>query len=338
MSSSSPIFAITNLTQQFNGITVLDIPHLTFEKGKIYCFYGPNGAGKTTLFEILTRLQTPRQGTILFHEQEIFPGDQGLANLRSQVTLVNQDPLLFDTTVERNVDYGLRVRKMAKSMRKKRVAECLELVALQGFHKRKARHLSGGETQRVAIARALAIQPEVLFLDEFLANIDQANRDLLEHIIHTINHQFGTTIIFTTHYLDQAYHVADEVIHLFRGKVVRSPVKNIFHGTIQKINDLSRFSTPNITIEILTAHEGPATVAIPPEVIGLSIQPLNSSMRNHFHGQITHIIDAGNHIDLRVMAGESFEVAITKESFHEMDLYPGMSVYLYFKATSVEVF
>ncbi len=332
------VFEIHDLTQKFDGNTVLDIPHFSFNRGKIYCLYGPNGAGKTTLFELLTLLRKPHKGKMLFNGKEIYPGEEGLPELRAHVTLVHQDPLLFDTTVERNVDYGLRVRKVEKETRKKRVAECLRLVGLDGFQKRKARQLSGGEAQRVAIARALAIQPDVLFLDEFSANIDQANRDLLEQIIRTINQQFGTTVILTTHYIDQAYRVADEVIHLFRGKIVQSPIKNLFHGTIEKINDISRFSTQNISIEIVSSREGRASIAIPSEVISISTHPFTSSMRNHFHGHITHIIDAGNHIDLKIMAGESFDVAITKESFHEMGLYPGMPIYLYFKATSVEVF
>lgn len=333
-----PIFEVVGLTQRFDERVVLDIQHLTFESGKIYCLYGPNGSGKTTLFDILTLLRVPTTGKFLFDGQEIYPNGTGVADLRSRVTLVHQDPLLFDTTVERNVDYGLRIRKIPKEQRKRRVAECLRLVGLDGLQKRKARHLSGGETQRVAIARALAIHPAALFLDEFSANVDHANRSVLESIIRRINAQFGTTIIFTTHYMDQAYRVADEVIHLFRGKSVASPVKNIFHGIVEKEEEVSRFSNERISFYVISSYEGQATATIPAEVITLSAHPLESSMRNCLQGYITHIIDAGDHIDLKVMAGESFEVTITKRSFHEMGLHPGMPMYLNFKASSVEVY
>jgi tungstate transport system ATP-binding protein len=337
-SAKMPIFEVSNLTQIFDGNVVLDIQNLTFTPGKIYCLYGPNGSGKTTLFEILTLLRKPNRGSILFQGKEVFPGADGVADLRSQVTLVHQDPLLFDTTVEKNVDYGLRIRKVEKEKRRARVAECLHLVKLDGFQKRKARQLSGGEAQRVAIARALAIQPTVLLLDEFSANIDEANRRIVESIIRTIKDQFGTTIIFTTHYIDQAYRVADEVIHFFRGKPVRSPVKNVFHGIIEKRDNISRFQNEHIKMYVISSYEGNASVAIPSEVITISTHPLESSMRNCLHGHITHIIDAGNHVDLQVMAGENFYVTITKESFHNMRLHPGMSVYLNFKAASVEVY
>lgn len=336
--TNNPVFEIADLTQVFDERMVLDIQHLTFEAGKIYCFYGANGSGKTTLFEILTRLRTPATGRIVFQGQEIYPASDGLTALRSQVTLVHQDPLLFDTTVERNVDYGLRLRKVPAEQRRHRVIECLQLVGMDGFQKRKARHLSGGETQRVAIARAFAIQPSVVFLDEFSANVDHANRNVLESIIRAINAQFGTTIVFTTHYLEQAYRVADEVIHLFRGKPVHSPVKNIFHGRIEAADEVARFSNDHISFDVVSAYSGQATVTIPAEVITLSVHPLESSMRNCLPGSITHIIDADTHIDLKILAGERFEVTITKRSFHEMELHPGMPISLNFKASSVEVY
>ncbi|PID57335.1 phosphate ABC transporter ATP-binding protein [candidate division KSB3 bacterium] len=215
----TPVFEISTLSKRYNGQTVLDIQRLVLLPQNIYCFYGPNGAGKTTLFEILVGLNTPTTGRLLFHGQEIFPGNQGRAALRQQVTLVQQDPLLFNTSVERNVDYGLRIRKHDKAFREARVEECLELVGLKGFQKRKARHLSGGETQRAAIARALSIHPTVLFLDEFSASVDEKHRSRLEGIIQKIRERLGTTVIFTTHYREQADRVADELIHLVHGRI-----------------------------------------------------------------------------------------------------------------------
>ena len=333
-----PIFEVRSLLQRYNGIVVLDVPELSILSGKIYCLYGPNGAGKTTLFEILTLLRKPEQGRLWFQGKEVFPKDDGAKELRSSVTLVHQDPLLFDTSVEKNVDYGLRIRNVDKDTRQSRVKECLQLVGLDGFQKRKARQLSGGESQRIAIARALSIRPKVLFLDEFSANVDQKHRVVLESIIRNIREQFGTTIVFTTHYIEQAYRIADEVIHLFQGRPVKSPLNNLLHGTITRKNDLCQFSTDNICFDVLSPHEGSATVAIPPSSIVISKHPFESSIRNHLTGNVTHIIDAGNHIDLKVMAGESLSVSITKESYYEMGLQPGMPVFLHFKATSVEVF
>lgn len=336
--NTPPAFEVQQLIQRYDGQTVLDIPQLALAPKKIYCVYGPNGAGKTTLFELLLLLRKPTAGRIFFQGREMYPHHKNAAALREQVTLVHQDPLLFDTSVERNVDYGLRIRKYDKALRKTRVRECLQLVGLDGFQKRKARQLSGGETQRVAIARALSFHPAVLFLDEFSANVDEKHRAHLESIIHRIREQLGTTVIFTTHYLEQAYRVADEVIHLLHGKVTHSPPKNIFHGTIHRKNDLHLFSTERVRFDVISEHEGEATVAIPAKAIAVSVRPFESSMRNRLAGRITHIIDAGGHIELNVLAGEEFKVTLTKDSYYDMQLHPGMQIYLNFKATAVKVF
>ena len=333
-----PIFELCDIIQAFDDKVVLAIPKLAFEAGKIYCLYGPNGAGKTTLFEILTLLKPPGKGQVRFQGQEAYPDAAGLAELRARVTLVQQDPLLFDTTVERNVDYGLRVRKIDRKTRKARVTECLSLVGLNGFQKRKARTLSGGEAQRVAIARALAIRPDVLLLDEFSANVDQTNRHLLEALILKIRAQFGVTIIFTTHYLDQAHRIADEVLHIFRGRIGRAPIHNLFHGTITPLEGRGQFVNAHLALDVISTYAGPASIVLPSEVIVISKQPFESSMRNHLQGRITQISDAENHVDLKVLAGENFNVTITKASFLEMGLQPGMAVYLNFKAASVEVY
>jgi molybdopterin-binding protein len=90
---------------------------------------------------------------------------------------------------------------------------------------------------------------------------------------------------------------------------------------------------------VISSHEGPASIAIPSEVISLSIHPAkSSSVRNHLRGQIMQITDAGNHIDIEVMAGERFTATITKNAFQEMGLHPGMPVYINFKASSVGVY
>ena len=334
---SHPIYEVFGLSKEFNGKQVLSIPHFAFNKGKIYCLYGSNGSGKTTLFEILTLLQKPADGRIFFRGKEVYPRGEGFSELRSKVTLIHQNPLLFDTTVEKNVDYGLRIRKVPREVRKLRVNECLKIVGLEGFQMRKSHELSGGEAQRVAIARALSIDPEVLFLDEFSTNIDNENRIIAERIIKTINKRFGTTILFTTHYLDQAYRLSDNVVHLFQGRVATSQIKNIFRGVIKRTEEGNVFKNDKLSIFVTSPVEGEAVIAVPLTIITVSMEPLASSMRNCLSGKIVHITDDGNSVILRVMSGEFFEVVITKESFRNMGLEPGKKVFLNFKASSVEI-
>ena len=177
------VYEVQNLVKEYNGRQILNVPALSFDRGRIYCLYGPNGSGKSTLFKVLTLLEKPTSGRILFNSKEIFPGDFGLNFMRSSVTLVQQNPLLFNTTVEKNVAYGLMVRNTGAKKKKQRVKECLEFVGLDGFQERKACEISGGEAQRVAIARAIAVDPDLIFLDEFSANIDSKNREVVENIV-----------------------------------------------------------------------------------------------------------------------------------------------------------
>ena len=171
---SAPVFEVRDLTKEFDGKRVLTLPHLVFERSRMVCLHGTNGSGKTTLFEILTLLQKPTTGSVHYEGREIYPRNEGFAQLREQVTMVQRNPLMFDTTVEKNVGYGLRVRRTPQAQSDRRIDECLKIVGLHGFRERRARELSGGEAQRVAIARALSINPEVLFLDEFSAGIGRS--------------------------------------------------------------------------------------------------------------------------------------------------------------------
>ncbi len=207
---------IYDLTQLYNGKKVLDIPYLAFKKGRIYGVMGPNGAGKTTLLSILGLLKRPTTGKIYFEGKDV---KIQRSYLRKHLTLVLQNPLLFDTTVEKNVAYGLKIRNIPKKDRDERIQRSLNLVGLNGFQKRRARELSGGEIQRVAIAQALAIEPKILFLDEPTANVDRENVEILEEIIKELNRKYQITVILATHNLDQSYRIADEVISLFEGKI-----------------------------------------------------------------------------------------------------------------------
>ena len=332
------IIEIKNLVHEYNGKKVLDISQLSFNKGKIYALLGPNGSGKTTLLNILGLLLKPTSGKVLFEEKDVYADRNLMNDVREKMTTVIQNPILFDTTVERNIDYGLRVRGKTKEERIDIVVDCLKMVRLDGFQKRKAKELSGGEEQRVAIARALAISPQVLFLDEFTSNVDEKSIDVLEEVIKTVNKKYSATIFLVTHDTHQAYKLADEVVNLFRGRVVQSSLENLFSGTVKKINDIYLFDTGKIKMDVVTDKEGALHAAVDPRDIIVSLQPISSSARNSYYGRISDIYDDGPRVRLGIDVGEEFKVKITKESFVEMKLSVGSNVYLTFKSSAVEIF
>lgn len=329
---------ISNLVHQYNGKTVLDIDYLSFTRGSIYAVLGHNGSGKTTLLTILGLLLKPTAGKVFFEGKDIYLHSASITAIRSTMSTVIQNPLLFDTTVENNIAYGLKIRGIPKAHRKRTVQDCLQLVGLEGFEKRKAKELSGGEAQRIAIARALAIKPQVLFLDEFTANVDEKTIALLEDVIKQVNRTDRSTIFLVTHDTHQAYRLADEVINLFQGRVVRPSLENLFRGTIEKANNLSVFDTGRMRMEVVSEKRGSAYAAIDPRDIIVSDSPLRSSARNSFYGTVSTIFDNGTCVRLVITAGEELTVKMTKDSLSEMNLAVGSKVCLTFKSTAVEVF
>ena len=168
------------------GMYIRDIPTFEMEKGKIIGLLGPNGAGKTTLMEILAFIMPPTSGEIFYKNKKVEFNGSGLIDLRKKVVLVQQNPILFTTTVFNNVEFPLKIRKVEKQKRGRIVDELLGLVGMENFREAKAHNLSGGETQRIAIAQALACSPEVILLDEPTASVDVENRINIERIISPI--------------------------------------------------------------------------------------------------------------------------------------------------------
>jgi len=333
----TPQLEIQALTKIYDGKQVLDIPHLVINKGTIYGVIGPNGAGKTTLLSILAILVPPTSGNILFDGVDVTELDQHA--LRRQITLILQNPLLFTTTVEKNIAYGLRVRGIGKQERTARVKECLRFVGLEGFEKRKTIGLSGGELQRVAIARALALNPTVLLLDEPTANVDRASVDLVEQILRDLNNSLGITIIIASHDMNQVYRLSDEVVHLIDGRLTRAPAANLLRGRVVSQNgDLFLFDTGKLRVAVLPVKPEATHVSIPPEDIIVSHNPIATSARNSFAGKISQVSDEGESVRLVVDVGEKLQVTITKRSFAEMELNVASPVYVTFKSSSVEVF
>jgi len=314
---------------------------LNFQEGKIYAIVGPNGSGKTALLNILNLLEKPDEGQIFFYDQEITnKSNSDTLEIRRRMTLVNQDPFLFHSTVYDNIAYGLKIRSIPSKVQKSRIRSALNIVGLSAFKDRKADQLSGGEAQRVVIARALVIEPEVLFLDEPTANIDQKHIDVVERIIKKIKKEIKTTVIFTTHDLSQAYRLADEVISLLDGKIIKQVQENLLWGEIVEEEDgLKRFKTMgNIKFAIVSEKIGPAYISIDPRDIILSYEPFQSSARNSFLGKTTKIIEQNHLVKLEIDIGISLVVIITRESFFEMNFNLGSKVYLTFKASAVKLY
>jgi tungstate transport system ATP-binding protein len=263
---------------------------------------------------------------------------------------------MFNTSVYDNVAYPLRVRGIDNDI-DRRVTEALELVDLEGFERRHALTLSGGEAQRVSLAQAMIFQPRVLLLDEPTANLDPRNVSIIESVVTKINQHEEVTVVMATHNIAQAEQIAYKVGVLREGVLAEvgnasellrnppeflmslAPTVNSYSGIAHLLDDgLALVDLGgNIRIEAATRKKGRVTIFIRPEEIVLSTMPIMTSARNVLKGKVTDITDLVDRVQLKVNVGREFTVVITKKSFHDLRLNLDSIVYLIFKATSVRV-
>ena len=186
--------------------------------GETVCLLGASGSGKSTLLRIIAGLEPPESGRILFDGQDLTSTPPHLRDFG----LVFQDYALFPhLDVHENVAFGLKMRRVGQAEISGRVAAALELVSLGGFGNRKVTDLSGGEQQRVALARALAIRPRLLMFDEPLGALDRTLREGLLNELRAILHRTEVPAIYVTHDQEEAFALADRILILHRGEIIR---------------------------------------------------------------------------------------------------------------------
>lgn len=215
---AAPGLVAEDLTVRFGHTTALDGVSLAVSPGEVVALVGPSGCGKSTLLRVLAGLEAAVSGRVAWDGTDLTrrpPHERGFG-------LMFQDHALFPhRTVGENVAFGPRMRGDAPAARRARVAEVLELVGLAGFEDRSVDTLSGGEAQRVALARSLAPAPRLLMLDEPLGSLDRTLRDRLAVDLRQVLAVLGTAAIHVTHDQEEAYAVADRLVVMRHGRVVR---------------------------------------------------------------------------------------------------------------------
>lgn len=353
---------IEHLCLRFREKEILKDINLHIRQGEIFTFIGPSGSGKTTLIRLIDLLEIPTSGKIFFDGHDTATSEAGRLALRRRMGMVFQKPAVLNTTVEKNVGFGLKFRGVPAAEIKNRVLEALDLVGLPVFGQQRAVTLSGGEMQRVAIARAMVTEPEVLLLDEPTANLDPVSAELIEDLIVRINREFKTTIIMSTHDMIQGQRLADRIGVIMNGKLVQTGTSiEIFYQP--KGRDIARFvgidaitggvvaenhdghaliKVGDICIEAMTdiGEMKSAALYIRPEEVTLT--PVNgalhkSSVRNQIPGRITKMVPLGPFIRVTVDCGILIIAQITRRSCTELGLVVGTEVIAGIKATAIHV-
>ncbi len=262
-----PVIHCENLRFSYPGALPLAIEHLELHPGKVYVVEGPNGAGKSTLLWLLSGLLEPDSGSISAFGEPLSPKG---TSARRRITLLMEKPYLLQTTVRKNVEYGLARRALSREERRSRVVKALKALDIEHLSGMLASRLSHGEQKRVALARALALDTEILLLDEPTSHVDRHTALLIEQTIEKLRGK--TTIVVSTHDIAQSRRIADHVYTLIDGRLSPISHENVFTGVAAHRDGQRCVSLASgWEIPLPPGPPGPVEFLIDPESIQLNV-------------------------------------------------------------------
>ncbi len=284
--SAAASLTIERLTRRFGQQLAVDEVSLSVAPGEMIVLLGPSGCGKTTTLRVIAGFVQPSAGDVRVNGESILH----LPAYKREMGIVFQSYALFPhLTAQRNIAFGLEMRRMPRAAIDSRVAEMLRLVKLHDFAERLPRQLSGGQQQRVALARALAIHPKLLLLDEPLSNLDASLRQEMAREIRILQQSGGITTVMVTHDQAEAMAMADRLVVMREGRVEQigrqedlyerpaTPFvarfigqSNILSGRLEAGAHLALGPATNLSLAGRYAAAGSATLAIRPESIRLA--------------------------------------------------------------------
>jgi sulfate transport system ATP-binding protein len=344
---------VENISKNFNDFIAVDNVSFSVEQGELATLLGPSGSGKSTILRIIAGLEQPGSGNIFLTDEDVTYHQTQERN----IGFVFQHYALFKhMTVEKNIAFGMQIRKMSKAAISKKISELIDLVKLHGYEKHYPSQLSGGQRQRVALARALAPAPRILLLDEPFGSLDAKVRDNLAQWLRELHNQIEITTILVTHDQKEAIEIADKIIVINRGKVeqignarevyerprskfVASFVgqTNVITGLVKKeriyVGD-AMISPPVPLQNLLPPDDETVVLLVRPEDVLISKKEVNNSSSLSLQGVISHIHYQGNiyEVDIHVNAGGVELIAnLSKQDFLERDLVEGEEINVGFR-------
>lgn len=346
MSTIGQSIKIDKVSKFYGSFQALDHVSLEAKPGEFLTILGSSGSGKTTLLKIIAGFEACNDGQIIINDEDV----AGKKSYERNIGMLFQNYALFPhMTVEENIAYPLKLRKVPKDKIKEQVAYIIKLIKLEGMEKRYPKQLSGGQQQRVALARAIVYNPPLLLLDEPLGALDKNLRQEMQFEIKRIQKELGITTISVTHDQEEALTMSDKICIMSHGviqqcsspeEIYKQPKNqfvaefigstNLVNGTVvSKKLENDRIVTmvqTGLSKEPMRVEE-PASyrkynlkdiiLAIRPELIHLMKE--RKGHTNSFKGKIVNSVYMGDYVRAQVMIddGSTLNVKISPEAFRQ---------------------
>ena len=334
---AAPIFEINALKHRYANRTVLEIERLDVQPASIVGLIGPNGSGKSTLLKMLGLIEKPSKGEIRFNGRPVEPFSE---DARFRITLLPQEPFLMKRNVFSNVAYGLKLRGKRGSLIKK-AHKALAMVGLSGdeFLRRPWYALSGGEAQRVALAARLALKPKVLLLDEPTASVDAGSAQLIKEAALRARQASGTTLVIASHDLQWLFEICDEVLHLFRGKLLGQGRETVIFGPWHELSARQWGKVlPDAQLLRIPAPPNPDAPALI-HLLPAGTEPNGETdAMNALKGMVSRLSlekKTGHVFATVLVGGHPFTLRMSADRKERQNIYPGDTISVYYRIDQV---
>lgn len=251
---------IKDAVKKYGNNTIISDLSLDIKEGEFFTLLGPSGCGKTTLLRMIAGFNSIEGGDFYFNDKRINDMDPAKRN----IGMVFQNYAIFpNLTVEKNVSFGLKNRKLPEAQIKEQTDKFLKLMQIDEYRDRMPDRLSGGQQQRVALARALAITPDVLLMDEPLSNLDAKLRVEMRTVIKNIQHNVGITTVYVTHDQEEAMAVSDRIAVMNGGDIQHIGTPKDLYQRPSNLFVATFIGRTNVLNCELKAVDGKANVVLP---------------------------------------------------------------------------
>ena len=338
---------IKDAVKKYGDFVALKGVSLDIKEGEFFTLLGPSGCGKTTLLRMIAGFNSIEGGEFYFGDKLI----NAVPAYKRDIGMVFQNYAIFPhLTVEENVAYGLKARKVPKAEIAPRVKEALELVQISHLAKRKPSELSGGQQQRVALARAFVIEPSVLLMDEPLSNLDAKLRVQMRTVIKKLQRKLGITTIYVTHDQEEALAISDRIAVMKDGVIMQcgtpteiyakpqNPfvagfigVSNFLDCTMEKGGLVDIKGELKINVPVKSSYTGPAKLSARPEQLFFS----DSGMP----GTVQFSTFLGDYVEYEVQLDDGQSLVVNEYTKDTTEVYAaGEKVFLRFDPQRINVY